>query len=100
LKVYTAVGLAQVQSRAKPAFEQLACAGVTQFIPSTDFTKGRLQLFVQNLLTVSNVQPVLESHIPVQLSEKSEVKQPGTIEEEQALLAAFFLNPTRQVLQV
>jgi hypothetical protein len=34
----------------------------------------------------------------VQLSEKSEAKQPGTIEAEQAVLAAFFLYPKIQVL--
>lgn len=100
LKVNTAVGLVQVQSAAKPEFEQLVCAGVTQFNPSADFTKGRVQLFVQLLLAVSSVQPLLVSHVPVQLSEKSEVKQPGAIEAEQAVLAAFFLNPERQVLHV
>ncbi len=59
-----------------------------------------MQLFVQILFTASNVHPLLVSHESVQLSEKSEVKQPGTMEAEQAVLAAFFLNPGRQVLHM
>jgi hypothetical protein len=98
LKVYTTLGLTQVQSAAEPAFEQLECAAVTQFSPSTDFTKGRMQLFVQILITASNVHPLLVSHELVHISEKSEIKQPGTMVAEQAVLAAFFLNPGRQVL--
>jgi hypothetical protein len=101
LKVKTEeLRLVQVQSAAEPEFEQLVCAGVTQFYPSADFTKPFLQLFVQLLFTVSSVQSLLVSHVPVQLSEKSEVKQPGAIEAEQAVLAAFFLNPERQVLHL